>query len=532
MSNPQTPCVLGIVHVLKDGVSPPGSYESVKAQVEAVGERAAYLPMRLGAFPSSVATIHQITQLAGTALTRLTHVMVIPPEAVIDEERVSMALSCIDEDANAIWHTATAGPDVMLHFFDGTGDRSERDRAAEAYLRGWAKESLGSLSPSQIHEIITQLASTWNEGKIFLQTAKARLNDPEATEYETGMNAQQAFRWWEVPGAVGTIMPKSVFEAAVAMWSEDDTTEINSDFDRLLRIYSVLHPEITAKDEGPSINPWSSVFEVDSKHWNLEASYRAARGGERVRALPSIAILTPAYGGMHARYVSSLLRVVKDLHDHAIPCQTILTEGESLVTRARHNLVHLFLMSTCTHMLFWDADLELLDATVVRKMLSTQKHVVGGAYPFRDGSGRMVINFLETDEQGEPLSLGTHEERNVAFHVDEAGCAEVRHVPTGFLLVSREAIVELYEAHPELLYQDTGFQPGMRGSPRWDVFGTALLGHNYLSEDWAFCERWRALKSELVNRHKVYVYVDAEFVHHGIGGSHGSLKALLRKRTS
>lgn len=447
-----------------------------------------------------------------SAFSRATHVMLVPAGIVPDASRLNFANASLTASEDGIVVRQTIDLEAELLGYSGRPDaqgRSERDRRGESALAEKAKIELQKAAPKVVYDGLVSEAASLNAA---LEKA------PEEPQH-----------WWKQKGAVGSILPidlaRSVIDWAMKTAVQPETLSI----DQAIRWYLDVHLP-SKRVEPRHTSAWDTILKVLPEKWEVENTYRVARGGEAVNfQLPSVAILTPAYGGMHARYTSSLLRVSKDLHENGIGLQVMLTEGESLVTRARHNLVHLFLMSTCTHMLFWDADLEPLDCSTVRKMLATGKPVVGGAYPYRDGSGRVVVNFLEEDENGQELPLGYHEERTAQVHVDASGCMPVRHIPTGFLLVERSVIVEMCQARPDLLYVDAGLQPALRGSPRWDLFGTEIRHRNYLSEDWAFCERWRELARD--ERHQVHVFVDAEFVHHGVTGSKGSLKNKMRKTT-
>lgn len=86
--------------------------------------------------------------------------------------------------------------------------------------------------------------------------------------------------------------------------------------------------------------------------------------------------------------------------------------GHCHVDDARNLLVHDFLQSGATDLLFWDADVACEPGASL-KLLNDPGDIVGGAYPLKDGSGRFPVKLIGT--------LGT---------------AEV--LPTGFLRVRRD----------------------------------------------------------------------------------------------
>jgi hypothetical protein len=231
----------------------------------------------------------------------------------------------------------------------------------------------------------------------------------------------------------------------------------------------------------------------------IEAMYRIERHGEQVSADPIICIATPAYSPPVLAFLDSRAKVVTDLSSNGVGAILMLSNGDSLVTRGRNALVHEFLKTTATHLLFWDADIECMDSSVVRAMLQTGKELVGGAYPFRDGSGAVVANAHPAD-----IAEGR-------LDVDETGCMRVREVGTGFMLIDRRAIVRLMAEHPECLYfSDT---KSNYGEPCWALFDVAIEEKRYLSEDWVFCRR----------HGNAYVYVPAELRHYGMWGHTGHI---------
>jgi hypothetical protein len=195
------------------------------------------------------------------------------------------------------------------------------------------------------------------------------------------------------------------------------------------------------------------------------------------------------------------MRTRADLEEHGYKCTYVESPGDSLVTRGRHCLMYEFLKSTATHWLQWDADVECLDVTAVRRMLESKHHIVGGAYPWRDGSGRVVCNPLQSDVQGGSVHIS-----------NDTKCIKVREVGTGFLLVSRKCIVDLCNRYPWLLYE-ADIEPYV-GCPMWRLFDTAIEPKpngrmRYASEDWRFCTIARQAGYD------IHVYYPPVFRHWG-----------------
>ncbi len=72
---------------------------------------------------------------------------------------------------------------------------------------------------------------------------------------------------------------------------------------------------------------------------------------------PKIFLATPMYGGMcMGVFVQSLLDMSNVFSQQGIKLSCAFMFNESLITRARNNLVNQFLETDNTHLLFIDAD--------------------------------------------------------------------------------------------------------------------------------------------------------------------------------
>ncbi len=260
-------------------------------------------------------------------------------------------------------------------------------------------------------------------------------------------------------------------------------------------------------------NHWRLAFDLDpwpifaGQAARLDRMYDIERG-EPVSSSPHVLIATPAYSPPELAYLATRDAVIRALNDAGVQVSILMTGGDSLVTRGRHVLVHEFLRSNATHLLQWDADVECLTPDAVLKMLATGHDVIGGAYPFRDGSGNVVANARPEDRTRGKVDIAG----DGSLPVDDIG--------TGFLLTSRRVLLELQAAHPGLLYESD--LAAYRGVPMWALFDTALEPtpsgrKRYASEDWRFCSLVR-----LIGR-QVYAYAPAEFAHWGKTGHRGSL---------
>jgi hypothetical protein len=186
-------------------------------------------------------------------------------------------------------------------------------------------------------------------------------------------------------------------------------------------------------------------------------------------------VATPCYGGaLFINYVTSVLRLRSALWQLGIEHDFYLYAGESLITRARNECVAHFMAGECTHLFWIDADIGFEPKDAV-KLLTSGKPVVAGIYPKKSEKLQFP---LDMETIGIP---------------DDAGLAEVNEAPTGFMCIERSVFEQLFAA----------------GVHRNEVFDTMRLGDDYLSEDYAFCHRWRKVGG------KVYADLGVSLSHQG-----------------
>jgi hypothetical protein len=215
---------------------------------------------------------------------------------------------------------------------------------------------------------------------------------------------------------------------------------------------------------------------------------------------PSIFLATPCYGGeVTIDYMRSVLDLRAACDARGIGLHIELAGGDSLIPRARGGLATQFLRRDETHLFFVDADIGFRPEQVFR-LLDSGKPLVGGVYPLKDydwerarraavqgaadlkgAAARFVLRFLP--------SAGNEVEVNDGF-------ARVAYIGTGFMLAERAVVAAVAAAHPELRARMSDMSSQDEVHMLFETMIEPETGE-YLSEDYAFCRRWRDLGGEV-----------------------------------
>ncbi len=159
-----------------------------------------------------------------------------------------------------------------------------------------------------------------------------------------------------------------------------------------------------------------------------------------------IFIALPIYGGAHGVFFQSLVRFIQK---PGINYELAFLCGDSLVSRARNNLVARFLKSDCTHLLFLDSDLEFAPDQITR-LVNHGAEIVCGLYPKKQKELGWVINIFDGVNKG-----------------DSQGLLPVKCAGTGAMLIKRSVFEKMQDAYPQLKYDGDA---GEEGHSKWDFF--------------------------------------------------------------
>ncbi len=212
-----------------------------------------------------------------------------------------------------------------------------------------------------------------------------------------------------------------------------------------------------------------------------------------------IVVCTPCFGGLvHQGYMLSTTNLLLLGVQRGFAVSVELLGNDSLVTRSRNTLVARFLdRADATHLLFVDADITFQPAQVLR-MAGFGEDVVAGMYPLKvktwsdEAVGR--VRRGESPETAPLRYVGLAEAEGV--RQDKDGFVTAEYAGTGFMMIRREALLAMMQAHPELRFASAHDRAVPDGSPHQFALFDCMIDpdtRDYLSEDYTFCRRWRDL---------------------------------------
>lgn len=167
------------------------------------------------------------------------------------------------------------------------------------------------------------------------------------------------------------------------------------------------------------------------------------------------------------RRKDSAIAISDACRSEGIECDFLVTEGESLVTRARNNLIATFMQTRHQKLAMIDADIEMSGEDFV-KLVKSEAKVIGAAVNMKRPDRQECLSCFVGGKQ-----VKRDEMPDEPFQADYLGAA--------VMVIDREAIEELIEADPERSYVDPIVGKG------YALFEQAIIGDTYLSEDYGFC---------------------------------------------
>jgi hypothetical protein len=245
---------------------------------------------------------------------------------------------------------------------------------------------------------------------------------------------------------------------------------------------------------------------------------------------PFIVVGTPCFGGMVSQdYTMSLLNLQKASDKAGFDMATVLLGNDALITRGRSAIVARFLdNSATTHLLFVDADITFTPDQVTR-MLAFDKDFVAGFYPAKVIDWQQLAErFGKTGERMDEAGLvyvGSLCEGDALKF--ENGFGTAVYAGTGFQLIKRSVFERMIKAYPESKYTALhAFPRPSQPSPNLYALFDCMIDQDtgvYLSEDYAFCRRWRAIGGE------IWLDLNSKLTHTGSHSFRGNAAAHFTK---
>lgn len=212
-----------------------------------------------------------------------------------------------------------------------------------------------------------------------------------------------------------------------------------------------------------------------------------------------IVIATPMYGGMaRSEYISAVGELTVMLVQAGHEVKQVFTVNESLITRARNGLVHQFMLTDYDGLLFVDAD-HGFNAGDVVKMIESGKDLIGAVYPMKAVNWDAVryaalLGKQDLDRYSGYFAFNTLDEQG-SFESDEP--YEVKDVGTGLMFISRKVFEEMRPLCNT--YRGNTIGAIDEGDQIVEYFNTEIepVNQTLLSEDYAFCARWRRMGNQV-----------------------------------
>ncbi len=219
-----------------------------------------------------------------------------------------------------------------------------------------------------------------------------------------------------------------------------------------------------------------------------------------------LVVATPCFGGqVSCIYASSIFRLQSAVRSMSnIDLKVQMRDGDALITRARANLVTLFLDDPlATHLLFVDADIGFEPEQVFR-LIESGADVVAGVYPIKRVNWNKARRMQESNR-----AKASSAALDYVLEIDDPdrvvavnGFTRVRYAGTGFLMIRRHVLTGMcrHPAYAPLQFFREHSRDALAGSPNRFALFECMIDPDtgtYLSEDFAFCKRWTDIGGEI-----------------------------------
>lgn len=213
---------------------------------------------------------------------------------------------------------------------------------------------------------------------------------------------------------------------------------------------------------------------------------------------------TPMHGGVcYGEFTNSCINLVNTTLNTGIECFFYHIYNDALVSRARNNIVDVFLQTDCTHLLFIDADI-CFDPRDVLSMLKADRDIIGAPYAKKAINWAKVVNAVKNIPDINPKDIEkfvgdiVFNTKSPITNLNEP--QEVEEIGAGFMLMKRNVFEKIFKAYPQLQYINDEGKEIFNYFPTFiDNKGSVTDGgsNRYLSEDYSFCKMWSKIGGKI-----------------------------------
>lgn len=233
-----------------------------------------------------------------------------------------------------------------------------------------------------------------------------------------------------------------------------------------------------------------------------------------------VMIATPSYDGyFQMDYVISMAETCHTAPLFGIHATATMLKNGAFIDLARNRLVRMFLDDDYTHLFFIDGDLRW-SAGVFVGLVRSGLPICAAVYPKRQEPEEYPARWAKDPKTGGVWvsSDGSMDPEKIA----DSGWIMCERVPTGFLCISREVILDMMARSPKQKMQNAPEQPLLfaathfvRG-PQNEFLPVDLINGtfgpddpvDFIGEDFYFSDRYHALTGNYIP-----VWPDADFTH-------------------
>lgn len=241
-----------------------------------------------------------------------------------------------------------------------------------------------------------------------------------------------------------------------------------------------------------------------------------------------LVIMTPCYGGVcHVDFTICLINTMTLLSKYEIKTTFEVCRNDSLVSRARNGLIAKAMSRNPTHLFFIDSDIAWKPIDVL-KLIISDKELVGGIYPkkkykldifkdkdilkkYEENLNKSIFKNMMNENDFPECKMVNYNFITESPKINIINnLIELKHLPTGFMMIKRCVIDELMEKYKETKYNDdTELLFDEEQKYAYALFDCGVENEQYMSEDWTFCNRYKKIGG------KIYTDITIDLIHIG-----------------